>query len=343
MSNPILDFFKYADARVHVKAHVRRTDTGTTIVDAHDRTIDTDAEVLSAETGADDVLLNAKDALPDEVDKAGVDVLDVVDEEAELPVEEVDDTPLKVRVKLESISKNKYGPLTREQELEQWRKWKYGGKKAEDLEPLLQSFRPLLADRMKAYKGRVRLIPDSAIEAEFQLRFVEALDTYSPEKSALSTYVYRYLDKAKRFIAENQNIGRIPETRIYQIKKYQTAQADLAEELSRPPTPAELAKRLSWPVAEVERMDAELRNDLLSQGFEDDPYSHTPSKSEEVLKLFKYELSGSEREVYEYLTGYGKPKLDSTGAIAKAMNIPDYQVSRYKESIQKKIAKYVEE
>lgn len=153
----------------------------------------------------------------------------------------------------------------------------------------------------------------------------------------------QYVRKAKRFIAENQNIGRLPETRIGQIKKYQTAQADLSETLSRPPTPAELARHLRWPLAEVTYMDSALRNALLSQGFEDAPYAHTPSKSEEVLKLFKYELAGNERVVYEHLTGYGRPKLDSTGEIARVMGIPDYQVSRYKDSIQKKIHKYVEE
>lgn len=339
MSNPVTDFFKYAEARIHVREHVRKTPRGTTVVDAHDR--DADESITADNEVVDDVIITKpSEELP------GKDDLQIDPDEAEVEdasASTVEDAPVRARVKLETISKDKYGTLTKEQELEAWRKWKSGGKKSKDLEPLLHSFRPLIADKMKSYKGRVRLIPDSAIEAEFQLRFVEALDTFDPDKASMSTYIYTYLNKAKRFIAENQNIGRIPETRIYQIKKYQTAQADLAEQLSRPPTPAELAKQLVWPIAEVERMDAELRNDLLSQGFEDDPYSHTPSRSEEVLKLFKYELAGNERTVYEYLTGYGRPKLGSTGDIAKEMKLPDYQISRYKESIQKKLAKYVED
>lgn len=331
MSNPIIEYFKYAEKKkVHVREHVRKTKSGTTVVDAHDR--------MEEEGGADDVIISAEKGQPQ-----APEVEFDIDEEQETEPEPVEEAPIKRRVSLEKVEKTNVGALTKEQELELWKKWKDGGKKPSDLEPLLQSFKPLLAEKMKAYKGRVKLIPDAAIEAEFQLRFVEALDTFDPQKASLSTYVFRYLDKAKRFIAENQNVGRIPETRIYQIKKYQTAVSDLNEELSRPPNPAEIAKKLGWPVAEVERMDSELRNDLLSQGFEDDPYALTPSKSEEVLRLFKYELAGQERVVYEYLTGYGKPRLESTGEIAKKMGLQDYQISRYRDSIQKKLRKYLEE
>lgn len=227
-------------------------------------------------------------------------------------------------------------------ELALWQAWVDGGRQPRDLKPLLRSFRPMIRSKVNVYKGRVKMIPDSAIEAEFQLRFVDALKSYDPSKGSLGTYVYRYLDKAKRFIVENQNIGRIPENRIYKIKQYTTAKDELAEELGREPDVKEVAEKLGWKMAEAERMDSELRSDFMTQGFEDDPFSLTPSKSEEVLRLFKYELTDNEREVYEYLTGYGKPHITSTGEIAKRMKMPDYQVSRLKSVIQKKLKRYLE-
>ncbi len=224
-----------------------------------------------------------------------------------------------------------------------WRKWKEGGEKPEDLVPLLKSFAPLIQSKMSTHLGKVRLVPDAAIKAEYQLQFVAALRAYDPDRGvALGTYVYRYLDKAKRYIAENQNVGRIPENRIYRIKEFQTAQETLLESLDREPTDKELAAELDWQVADVQRMSAELRSDLISQGFEEDPFQLVPSKEEEVLRLFKYELEGKEKEVYEYLTGYGKPKLLSTGDIAKKMKLPDYHVSRIKASLQKKLKRYLE-
>lgn len=226
-------------------------------------------------------------------------------------------------------------------ELELWKTWKANGEQPRDLQPLLRSFKPLIRSKVNVYKGKVKMIPDSAIESEFQLRFVDALRSYNPDKGSLGTYIYRYLDKAKRFIVENQNVGRIPENRVYKIKLFNQAKDDLTEELGTEPTVAEIAQRLNWKVAETERMDSELRNDLMTQGFEDDPYALTPSKSEEVLRLFKYELTGNERAVYEHLTGYGKPRLTSTGAIAKSLKMPDYQVSRLKNAIQKKLKRYI--
>jgi len=228
-------------------------------------------------------------------------------------------------------------------ELELWKRWKANGEGPEDLRPLLKSFRPMIRSKVNVYKGKVKMIPDSAIESEFQLRFVDALRSYDPEKGSLGTYIFRYLDKAKRFIVENQNIGRIPENRVYKIKQFSVARDELAEDLGRTPVTKEISERLGWSLAETGRMEAELRNDLLSQGFEDDPYALAPSKSEEVLRLFKYELTGNEREVYEYLTGHGKPQTSSTGDIARAMKIPDYQVSRLKNTIKKKLQRYLTE
>ena len=226
-------------------------------------------------------------------------------------------------------------------ELELWKTWKANGEQPRDLQPLLRSFRPMIRSKVNVYKGKVKMIPDSAIESEFQLRFVDALRSYDPSKGSLGTYVYRYLDKAKRFIVENQNVGRIPENRVYKIKLFNQAKQDLIDESGEEPSVADIAKRLGWKVAETERMDSELRNDLMTQGFEDDPYAITPSKSEEVLRLFKYELTGNERAVYEHLTGYGRPRLTSTGAIAKELKMPDYQVSRLKNAIQKKLKRYI--
>ena len=224
-----------------------------------------------------------------------------------------------------------------------WRTWKDGGKQPEDLAPLLKSFAPLIQSKMSTHLGRVKLVPDAAIRAEYQLQFVNALGAFKPEMGvSLGTYIYRYLDKAKRYVAEHQNVGRIPENRIYRIKEFQTAEVHLLETLDRVPTDKELSAELGWTEADVSRMSAELRSDLVSQGFEEDPYQLIPSKEEEVLRLFKYELAGEERGVFEYLTGYGKPKLAGTGEIAAKMKLPDYKVSRLKLNIQKKLRRYLD-
>ncbi len=222
-----------------------------------------------------------------------------------------------------------------------WQAWVDGGQQPRDLRPLLKSFGPLIRNRMGIHLGRVKMIPDKAIKAEYQVQFVQALRSYNPEKGSLGTYVYRYLDKAKRFIAEYQNVGRIPENRIYKIREYKNAVASLAEETGAKPSQADLVKKLGWTKADVGRMDQELRNDLVSQNFEEDPFMLLPSRDQEVLRLFKYELEGDDRTVYEYLTGLGRPRITSTGEIAEKVGLPDYRVSRIKNSIKKQLEPFL--
>ena len=69
------------------------------------------------------------------------------------------------------------------------------------------------------------------------------------------------------------------------------------------------------------------------------PVLHQPRY--EMFCLFKFELQGKELEVYEHLTGQGRKQLTSTGQIAKEVGIPDYQVSRIKASLQKKLKRYL--
>ena len=227
-------------------------------------------------------------------------------------------------------------------ELEMWKKWKAGGMQQKDLEPLLKSFKPMIKAKVNQYANKVR-IPPSAIDLNFQIEFVNALKAYDPNKGSLGTYVFQYLNKGKRWITENQNIGRIPENRVYKIRKYQNTVAELNEDLGREPTQKEIAETIGWSEKEVDRMDSELRNDLVSQGFEEDPFALVPSKTEEVLKLFKYELVGDQRAVYEHLTGYGRERLTSTGDIAKKLGLKDYQVSRIKNQIESKLRRHLQE
>lgn len=227
-----------------------------------------------------------------------------------------------------------------EAELKLWETWRDSDRAPDDLQPLLQSFAPMIKSKSVVYLGKVR-IPPSAIELAFKREFVNGLAAYDPSKGSLGTYMYKYLDKAKRWIVENQNTGRIPENRIYKITAYHRAVELLTEETGEPPSDQQLADQLGWSVAEVDRMSREDRSDLVSQVFEEDPNSISPSKTMEVLKLFKYELEGDQRAVFEHLMGFGRPQIQGTGEIAATLGIKDYQVSRLKLQIKSKMEQYL--
>lgn len=230
---------------------------------------------------------------------------------------------------------------TKEKELQLWREWVASGKDPEKLRPLIKSFAPLIHSKANVYINKVP-IPPAAVLAEFQIQFVNALESYDPSKGSLGTYVYRYLDKAKRFIAQYQNEARIPENRIFKIRQYKDAEEHLSDEYGRTPSSEELATYLKWPLAEVERMDLELRGDYITSKFEEDPTAIVPSREQEVIRLIKYELSDEERAVYEHLMGMGRPQISSTGDIAVALNMEPYKVSRLKAAIAKKVSRYLD-
>lgn len=235
-------------------------------------------------------------------------------------------------------------PLRKKQrkELEMWSVWKEGGKSPNDLKPLLKSFEPMIQMKANVYKGKVR-IPPSAIDLEFKKQFLAALEHYDPSKGSLGTYVYSYLNKARRFITNNQNIGRIPENRIYKTQEYKSALQHLDEDLGRPPTHEELSKLLGWTPREVARMASELRADIPTSSFEDDPsVGHDPTRYEEVIRLIQHEMTPEELQVFRFTTGlHGAPEL-TPGQIAKRLKMSPSKVSRIRKKLTNKVKRYLE-
>lgn len=227
-----------------------------------------------------------------------------------------------------------------EKDMQLWNQWQQGGKKPEDLEPLMKQIDPLVRRASNVYAGKVN-IPKSAIHAEFQIQAMNAFNTFNPNRGAsLGTHVTWQLKKGKRFISTYQNIGRIPETRIHSITTFKNARDELQDQLGREPAAHEIADRLKWPVNQVSAMELELRKEVPTSTLQADMSSIKPSREAEVLRLIQYDLSPEEKVVYEHLLGVnGKPQL-KPGEIAMRLNMSPSKVSRIKDSIGSKVKKY---
>lgn len=244
---------------------------------------------------------------------------------------------------LEGLEKEAADDLrTRQQrELQMWQQWKANGQKKEDLRPLMSSMRPFVNQQANKWAVRQRDIPPAAIRAEFTNQFVQALDSYDPNRGAqLNTHIRHQLKKAQRFVTTYQNPGRIPETRIYKIRKLQDAEMELDEKFGRSPTQHEIADHLKWSPRTVDVLQREVRKARPTSQFESDPSSYVPSRQKEVLRLLPYELTSDEKAVFEHLYGVGgKPKL-GPGQIARKLNMSAPKVSRLKKSIAQKYDRY---
>ena len=222
-----------------------------------------------------------------------------------------------------------------------WQRWQQGGRRPEDLKPLLDSIRPLIHSQANIYAQHLRDVPPAAVRAEFLNQAVKGLETYDPNYGTkISTHLRNHLDKAKRFITSYQNPARIPETRVYKIGQFQRAETELDERLGRPPTQHELADHLKWSPRQVGMMQREVRKAYATGQSEMDPVGFTPSRQQEVLRLLPYDLTPDEKQVFEYLYGVGgKPKL-GPGDIAQRLGMSAPKVSRLKSAIAQKYTKY---
>jgi len=226
-------------------------------------------------------------------------------------------------------------------ELNMWQQWQQGGKKPDQLRPLVQSLQPLVNNRMRIFHRRVRDIPPSAIESEFRNQLIGALETFDPNKGKMSTWINYRLMKANRFINTYQNPARIGEKRIGRITDFKTAEETLRRRLKRSPTVIEISDYAKIPQNQVRMLREELRESHPAGQFgEADPTTFKMSRTQEVMNLLPHDLTSDENAVFEYVHGVaGKPQL-GTGAIAKKLKMSAPKVSRLKASVAKKWKAY---
>lgn len=229
---------------------------------------------------------------------------------------------------------------SRDQDL--WRQWDQNGRKTEDLKPLLTAFRPMIRSQSNRYAGNNIDIVPAVVHAEFTKHFVDAVQTYDPNRgAALGTWVGHKLKKGPRWVSNHLNTARISEGRVYKIGELRAAESELDQELGRPPNTLELAERLGWSEAQVGRLQRETRKDLFASGFGDaDPVELEGSQDKMAFGLLRYDLTPDELFVFEHSMGInGKPKMNGN-QIAAAMKTSPTTVSRLKNSIAQKAKVY---
>ena len=235
---------------------------------------------------------------------------------------------------------------TQRREAELWKTWNDNGRKKEDLEPLYESFKPVISQEVRNWTRNE--IPASAIRAEINQHFMNAVKSYDPNKGAkLNTWVRNNFRKTQRFINTYQNVGHIPEGQQRLITPYKQAREELTAKFGHEPDVDSLADHMGVHPRKVIQLQKELRRDLPTSGFESegmggDPVTSLTPKELEAFNLIKYDLTPEERTVYEYTFGVGgKPAL-RPGEIAKAAKIHPSKVSRIRAKLKDKVQEAME-
>lgn len=227
-----------------------------------------------------------------------------------------------------------------EKDLVLWRQWDTGGQKSGDLEPLLDAFEPVINSHLRRYAGHVN-IPEPTIHADLENRFVRALQTFDPNRGAqLATHVNWHLKGVHGFVAQHQNIARIPEHQLSKIKDLTAAVHEAQEELGKVPDNAVLASRLNWSPTQVKKLRRSLRKDLLAPAFQVPIGGIVPSRWEEMKSLLPAELSPKEKFVFEHTLGIGKKPVIKAIDMAKRLHTSNAGISRLRSAVAKKIEMY---
>lgn len=247
---------------------------------------------------------------------------------------------------LEEFLKTAAGELSakQQQELQHLHTWRESGHDPEHLRPLLQSYQPILDQRLKQWKAPA--VPEPAFRAELQSHFINALKTYDPTKGAgLRTHVENRIQKAKRFNAKYQNVARIPEAKAMQIGKIDAAKRELNEQFGRDPTHLEIATHIGDPKLKekhITQIENARMRDVPASAFEDDPTELQHMRSREVLSLLPYDLTHDERTVFNHLYGLeGHEQIQSTNDLAKKLGKSPSQISRHRTAIFDKYKSYL--
>lgn len=235
--------------------------------------------------------------------------------------------------------------VTRGNELELWKKWQSSGFKQQHLQPIVDSMQGIIYHTVRKYKGVD--IQENMLKAEANKHLVEALRSYNPSSGAsLGTHVFNRMKRVDRFVKENQNFGRVVEQRAQKWGDYLGARSLIETELGRPPTPVELAQKMSMRMGraitpkEAERFMKEDRRDLVQTGLEDNQFTFMPTADRMILKMVPQELTPEENAVFDRVFGMNGSRKMSPGEISRDLRIHPSKVSRIKNTIGSKIEQF---
>lgn len=203
----------------------------------------------------------------------------------------------------------------KDREMELFVRYQNGDEEAK--RELLGSLKPLINSQVQKYQNSG--LPVSAISLEGQRLALKAISTYDPTKAQLNTHVTNNLKKLNRYVTNYQNVGHIPEPRALMIGKYNIIYANLEAEKGREPTVEELSDAMQVSIAEIDRLQSELRKDLLIDVIEEDedsvgfyeyisPQAENP-RLKDAIEFTYFDADPVDKKILEYTLGlHGTPR-----------------------------------
>lgn len=222
----------------------------------------------------------------------------------------------------------------KERDIELFNNWKQKGDK-KSLGELVTQLQPLIYSEVKRASGT---LPTPALSGEGKKWTIKALETYNPNyNTAISTHVMSYLRKVRRLNAKYQNMARLPENWHYEHRNFETALANLRDQLNREPTDKELASELGWKTSQVAKFKDLQYSDLYESGSLK-PSDYTEFGQQRILiNHILTQLTPEEKIIWDNVGKMPAPKL------AEKLGVDVNRLNYLKSKMRAKITKIRDE
>jgi DNA-directed RNA polymerase specialized sigma subunit len=227
----------------------------------------------------------------------------------------------------------------RTKELKLWHDWHQGGRKEEDLQPLLKSLDPLVrSEATKRLSGLGGSIPRAALHNALRNAAQKAVTTYDPQKGTqLTTHVVTNFQRVTDFVAANRNAKYMPKEHVDTYEQFRGAKTELHEELGREPTHHELMTKLpGWGLPKIKKMSKgfgpEVYTDM-GTDFEDQAAKLHPRDAYMLVKSKMPEMERQFAELHFPEEGPGH----NVQNIAKQLGISKDKAYRLKAKVERRL------
>jgi len=193
---------------------------------------------------------------------------------------------------------------------------------------------------MRSYAGNQ--LKNPIIRGQAKQIAVQALRSYDPTKSALSTHIVNHLQRLKRRVNQHEQVLQMPERALLDRRRLYAVESELSEELGRDPTITELSDKTRLPVKRITKIrnyGQPLAAGSVSGADAASGDTHNPAvefdNSDIVTRAVYDDLAGRDQKIMEWTLGlYGAPRL-TNAEIAQRLRITPGAVSQRKAVIQR--------
>lgn len=236
-------------------------------------------------------------------------------------------------------------------EMELWDKWNKGGRKTQDLVPLMKSMENLVQREARKYnKGYGGALVQGANELEARKLMLRGLKTYDPNRGTkLTTHVHNQFQRMTEVAAKRRNFGAMSRKDFQTFQQFNNAVNELKEERGVvDPTVAQIAQRLQWPIGRTARVQQSVRRELftgITPG-QDDDVGGPPSQMRSIMSLMPLK-NEKEKAVFRGLRLHKNPEQEPKSPLvmkrlAQTLKMPLSRVYKIRDTLKNRVQNVID-